>query len=78
MLLPDDFSSASLTDQTIKTFMSKIEFKHGGPEYDSKYPEGIPSSVQIETQKGVFDSGFVMFPPGHAKYDFSVTNQILS
>jgi len=27
--------------------MDKISFTHGGKEYDSKYPEGIPTSVKI-------------------------------
>ena len=48
--------------------MSKIEFSHGGVEYDSKYPEGIPTSMQIHTKSGqVLDSGLVMFPGGHAR-----------
>merc|ERR1711908_49807 len=48
--------------------MSKISFTHGGPEYDSKYPEGIPTSIDI-TMKGSskLSSGLVMFPPGHAR-----------
>jgi len=28
--------------------MSIIDFKHGGPTYDSQYPKGIPTSVTIE------------------------------
>jgi hypothetical protein len=32
--------------------MSKIEFSHGGVEYDSKYPEGIPTSMQVFTKSG--------------------------
>ena len=68
MLVPDDYSSAGLKNPVTRTLMQKIEFKHGGPEYDSKYPEGIPTSVQIKTKDGkLHDSGFVMFPPGHAK-----------
>jgi len=78
MLLPEDFSPKSLKDPVIRNLMSKIEFKHGGPEYDAKYPEGIPTSIQIETSsKKVFDSGFIMFPPGHARYDETVTFNIL-
>ena len=30
--------------------MEKCEFEHGGKEYDDKYPEGIPTSIQIELQ----------------------------
>ncbi len=24
--------------------MQKIDFRHGGPEYDAKYPDGIPTT----------------------------------
>lgn len=27
--------------------MAKIQFEHGGAEYDEKYPQGIPTSVEI-------------------------------
>lgn len=48
--------------------MEKISFTHGGEEYDSKYPEGIPTSIRITTSDGkVLDSGLVMFPAGHAR-----------
>lgn len=47
--------------------MDKIEFTHGGKEYDDKYPEGIPTSVKITLKNGdVLDSKLVMFPSGHA------------
>ncbi len=46
--------------------MTKVEFQHGGKEYDDLYPRGIPTSVSIETAKGeVFDSGLIEFPGGH-------------
>jgi 2-methylcitrate dehydratase len=33
-----------------------------------RYPDGIPSRVQITTVAGdIFDSGFVMYPGGHAR-----------
>lgn len=47
MLLPDDYSPKSIHDSTIRDLMKKIEFQHGGPEYDAKYPEGIPTSIKI-------------------------------
>ena len=28
--------------------MARIEFRHGGREYDEKYPDGIPTTVEIE------------------------------
>jgi 2-methylcitrate dehydratase len=37
--------------------MDKINFTHGGKEYDEKYPEGIPTSVKITLKNGeVLDS----------------------
>lgn len=56
--------------------MALTEFEHGGKEYDSKYPEGIPSRIVITLKGKVIlwfvdgkelDSGFVMFPSGHAR-----------
>lgn len=68
MLTPQDYSRGALFDETTRDLMSKIEFLHGGEEYDSKYPEGIPSSIQIDLADGTtHDSGFVMFPGGHAR-----------
>ena len=32
--------------------MSKISFEHGGKGYDEKYPEGIPTTLEI-TFKGI-------------------------
>src|SRR5690606_27521319 len=53
---------------TTRELMNKIDFKHGGAEYDAKYPDGIPTSLVIETTSGEkFDSGFVMYPAGHAR-----------
>jgi 2-methylcitrate dehydratase len=47
--------------------MDKINFTHGGKEYDDKYPEGIPTSVKITLKSGeVLDSSLIMFPSGHA------------
>lgn len=48
--------------------MGLTEFEHGGKEYDDKYPEGIPTRVQILLKDGKnLDSQFVMFPSGHAR-----------
>lgn len=50
--------------------MQKVEFEHGGPTYDSKYPEGIPTSVKLTLKNGKeLDSKLVMFPVGHARYE---------
>ena len=58
--------------------MKKIEFVHGGLEYDSKYPEGIPTSLELHTKGGkVLDSGLVMFPGGHARCDHISLEEVL-
>jgi 2-methylcitrate dehydratase len=67
MLTPLDYSHAALFNETTRKIMDKIEFAHGGVDYDSKYPDGIPTSVEIRTKEGkVYDSGLVMYPTGHA------------
>jgi 2-methylcitrate dehydratase len=68
MLLPDDYSPAAISNTRTREIMSLIEFEHGGPEYDAKYPDGIPTSLFVEDQQGAtFDSGLVMYPAGHAR-----------
>lgn len=58
--------------------MQKVNFTHGGKEYDDKYPEGIPTSIKITLKNGtVLDSGFVMFPSGHARNTAADLNSIL-
>ena len=48
--------------------MHKIEFEHGGKDYDSKYPDGIPTSIKIEMESGeVLDSKLIMYPGGHCR-----------
>ena len=62
----------------MRNLMERITFSHGGPSYDEKYPEGIPTSVVVTltgkiTPKIYFlddskiDSGFVLYPKGHAR-----------
>lgn len=59
--------------------MTKIFFSHGGEEYDEKYPEGIPTSVELKTTDGnIIESGLIMFPQGHALNDSTNLNNILS
>lgn len=78
MLTPVDYGKNALFSETTRKLMSKIEFVHGGIEYDSKYPEGIPTSVQINTKQGkIFDSGLVMFPGGHARCDQVELREVL-
>jgi 2-methylcitrate dehydratase len=68
MLVPDDYSESSLQDRTTGQLMDRIEFVHGGPDYDAKYPDGIPTSLEIEhVDLGTLSSGLVMYPVGHAR-----------
>eukprot|EP00928_Gymnodinium_smaydae_P072040 TRINITY_DN5547_c0_g1_i1.p1 TRINITY_DN5547_c0_g1~~TRINITY_DN5547_c0_g1_i1.p1 ORF type:complete len:562 (+),score=104.40 TRINITY_DN5547_c0_g1_i1:44-1729(+) len=68
MLAPHDYGHDALYDKTTKALMQKITFKHGGPEYDAKYPDGIPTSLDITLKGGKqISSGLVMYPPGHAR-----------
>lgn len=68
MLMPSDYDDEALFDPATRDLMAKIEFEHGGPEYDAKYPDGIPTSVVIETTDGQrLDSDLVMYPSGHAR-----------
>lgn len=65
MLSPYDYQVADTAIFHPKTreIMAKIDFRHGGPDYDAKYPDGIPTSIQIDGH----DSGLVMYPAGHAR-----------
>jgi 2-methylcitrate dehydratase len=68
MLVPADYNDASLFDPLTRRLMDKIEFVHGGPEYDARYPDGIPTSLEIEhAHLGRLSSGLVMYPEGHAR-----------
>merc|ERR1719401_2086626 len=67
MLSPYDYGKDALYDAETRTLMGKISFSHGGPEYDAKYPEGIPTAIDITLKGGkLISSGFVMFPSGHS------------
>ena len=68
MLTPYDFDLDAITNETTRLIMEKIFFEHGGDEYDEKYPDGIPTSVRVTMKNGgVFDSGLIMYPSGHAR-----------
>jgi len=78
MLSPYDYSQDAINNPDTRALMAKIDFEHGGPEYDAKYPDGIPTSVRIEDVDGkVFDSGLVMYPGGHARNDTADLKGIL-
>jgi len=68
MLMPDDYSDSALFHPLTRELMQRIDFRHGGPEYDAKYPDGIPTTVEIVHRTlGTLSSGLVMYPEGHAR-----------
>jgi 2-methylcitrate dehydratase len=68
MLMPEDYDDAALFHPLTRTLMEKIEFRHGDAEYDRRYPDGIPTSLEIEHHTlGKLASGMVMYPEGHAR-----------
>lgn len=68
MLVPEDYSQRALFDPLTRQIMGRIEFRHGGPDYDAKYPDGIPTTLEIDHQRlGTLSSGLVMYPQGHAR-----------
>ena len=93
MLEPKDYGGQAIQDKTTRAFMDKIVFEHGGPDYDSKYPDGIPTSVEIKL-KGtlnslddnlradldgkMLDSKLVMYPSGHARNTSADLKDILN
>ncbi|HEY6563335.1 MAG TPA: MmgE/PrpD family protein, partial [Pirellulaceae bacterium] len=68
VLLPEDYNDAALGNVETRKWMDRIVFEHGGPEYDSRYPDGIPTTVEMEHRDlGTLSSGMVMYPLGHAR-----------
>jgi len=67
MLSPYDYGIEALYDPETRALMQRITFEHGGAEYDAKYPDGIPTSIDITTNGGKISSGLVMYPSGHAR-----------
>lgn len=79
MLAPADYSLDAIFDDETGRIMDCIEFVHGGPEYDAKYPDGIPTSVVITDKAGKeHASGLVMYPAGHARNTTANLEDILN
>ena len=79
MLAPVDYGKAALVNSATRSLMEKISFEHGGPEYDAKYPDGIPTSMVVTLNDGTtLDSGFVMYPGGHARNTTADLGSILA
>ncbi len=70
MLMPADYAEddSALFHPLTRELMARIDFRHGGPEFDRKYPDGIPTTVDVDHAKlGKLTSGLVMYPEGHAR-----------
>ena len=79
MLEPADYSRDAIADPLTRSIMDKIEFRHGGPDYDARYPDGIPTSVIVTDSAGRrHDSGLVMYPAGHARNTSAPLDDILA
>ncbi|MEM1166841.1 MAG: MmgE/PrpD family protein [Planctomycetota bacterium] len=77
-LSPWDYHERVIFDETTRAIMSTIRFVHGGPEYDAKYPDGIPTSIAITAGGDKRDSGLVMYPAGHARNTTADLHDILA
>lgn len=79
MLMPEDYDDESLFHPETRRLMETIEFVHGGPEYDALYPDGIPTSLEIDHARlGTLSSGLVMYPEGHARNTSGNLDRLLS
>ena len=78
ILLPEDYDDSALFDTTTRQLMEKIEFVHGGVDYDEKYPDGIPTTIDIDHESlGTLTSGLVMYPKGHARNTDDDVNDLI-
>ena len=78
MLGPHDYSNEAIMHRETRAIMERVTFEHGGPEYDRRYPDGIPTSMVINTADGKrYDSGLVMYPAGHARNTTANLDDIL-
>jgi 2-methylcitrate dehydratase len=68
MLMPGDYDDEALFHPLTRQLMQRIEFAHGGRRFDSRYPDGIPTNIELDhVRLGKFSSGLVMYPAGHAR-----------
>lgn len=79
MLLPHDYSEQALDHPLTRQLMERIDFVHGGLEFDEKYPDGIPTTVELTLDSGTsLQSGLVMYPEGHARNSSGNLRRLLS
>lgn len=68
MLLPHDYDDRSLFHPLTRSLMARLEVRHGGSDYDTRYPDGVPTTVEIDhADLGWLSSRLVMYPIGHAR-----------
>jgi 2-methylcitrate dehydratase len=70
MLTPADYAEdeTALFHPLTRQLMRLIDFRHGGPDYDRGYPDGLPTTAEVVHAKlGPLTSGLVMYPAGHAR-----------
>ncbi len=80
MLVPADYAAdeTALFHSMTRKLMQRIDFRHGGPEYDQRYPDGIPTTVELtHGQLGSLSSGLVMYPQGHARAEATDLAELL-
>jgi 2-methylcitrate dehydratase len=79
MLLPEDYSDAAIGSDRVRRLIDRIVIEHGGGEYDALYPDGIPTSVEIEHESlGLRGGGLVLYPLGHARSDAARTAAVVA
>jgi len=79
MLLPHDFDKNAINHPVTRELMGKMEFAWGGPDYDKRYPDGIPTSMLLTDEENeAHDSGLVMYPAGHARNTTADLKDILN
>jgi 2-methylcitrate dehydratase len=81
MLAPADYAedATALFHPLTRSLMERIDFRHGGEEFDRKYPDGIPTTVDVDhAPLGNLSSGLVMYPEGHARSTTGNLQQLLN
>ncbi|MFO0898553.1 MAG: MmgE/PrpD family protein [Pirellulales bacterium] len=79
MLEPADYDDDALANPTTRRLMKLVEFRHGGPEFDRRYPDGIPTQLDLEHESlGTLSSGLVMYPLGHARNTSAELESVLA
>jgi len=79
MLLPADYADAAIADPEIARLIARMRIDRGGPDYDARYPDGIPTSVEIDHESlGRLGGGLVQYPLGHCRSDPARTAAVVA